>query len=87
MIPGVAFWIVFDWPHYGLQSMEQHFAKEFMALGLDIHEVKAIQTRGEKLFYQEGSLKRLNHQLVVQFCVHHTKFFWKKVAISLNEVL
>ena len=43
---GISFWIVYDWPEYGMEAMQSHFFKEFMESGLEISEVNAVKCRG-----------------------------------------
>ena len=44
--PGVAFWVIFDWPQYGLSAFENHLSKIFMESGLDLLSTSAIRGRG-----------------------------------------
>ena len=45
--PGIAFWIVFDWPESGLAAFEEYISKEILSAVLDIHSCKAIRSRGK----------------------------------------
>ena len=44
--PGLAFWIVFDWPEHALSAFENIIEKNFMEAGLDIDRCAVIRPRG-----------------------------------------
>ena len=50
--PGIAFWIVFDWPESGLAAFEEYISREILTAGLDIDSCKAIRGRGKDNFLQ-----------------------------------
>ena len=49
-IPGVAFWIAFDWPEHGLQAFENEICREFLSTNLDVISCKVVKGRGKNYF-------------------------------------
>jgi len=49
IIPGVCFWIFFDWPGHGVSAFEIKITKLFMESGLDIKRCYAVKPRGKLL--------------------------------------
>ena len=54
IIPGVSFWVVFDWPQYGLAAYEERISKHFMESGVDLINCKAVRGRGKNNFFIYG---------------------------------
>ena len=50
ILPGVSFWVVFDWPQYGLAAYEDRISKHFMESGVDLINCKAVRGRGKHTF-------------------------------------
>ena len=46
-LPGLSFWIVCDWPEYGIKKLEGTISKLFQEAGLNIERCKAITSRGK----------------------------------------
>ena len=46
-IPGIAFWIVFDWPEFANDTFEERLSKLFMEAGLNLMSCKSIRGRGK----------------------------------------
>ena len=44
--PGIAFWIAFDWPEYGVSAFEEIILKEFLSGGFCLSSCKVIKSRG-----------------------------------------
>ena len=44
---GVSFWIVFNWPEYGISAFEEYLSREFLTAKFDIISCKAIRSRGK----------------------------------------
>ena len=39
------FWIVFNWPEYGISSFAEHISREFLKAEFDLISCKAIRSR------------------------------------------
>ena len=68
-LPGLAFWVVFDWPTHAVQGFEERLAKQFMSAGLNLLSCKAIRGRGIFLFtcctfYNSSKIKSI-HNLTI----------------------
>ena len=48
-VPGISFWVMFDWPEYGLAAFENNLTKMFLSTGLSILSCKAVKGRGKCL--------------------------------------
>ena len=46
-VPGVSFWVMFDWPEHGLTAFENHLTKMFLSSGLSLLSCKAVKGRGK----------------------------------------
>ena len=44
--PGVSFWIVCNWPEYGIEKIELELTKQFLEAGLNIRKCRAVRSRG-----------------------------------------
>ena len=44
---GISFWIVFNWPEYGISSFAEHISREFLTAEFDLISCKAIRARGK----------------------------------------
>ena len=44
---GIFFWIVFNWPEYGISSFAAHISREFLTAEFDLISCKAIRSRGK----------------------------------------
>ena len=44
---GISFWIVFNWPEYGILSFAEHISREFLTAEFDLISCKAIRSRGK----------------------------------------
>ena len=42
----ISFWIVFNWPEYGISSFAEHISREFLTAEFDLISCKAIRSRG-----------------------------------------
>lgn len=49
-VPGIAFWIAFDWPQYGMEAYENHIRQIFMEANVDPLNCTAIRGRGKNLY-------------------------------------
>ena len=49
-MPGISFWVMFDWPECGIAAYESHLSKLVMEAGLDLYNCKAIRGRSKLLF-------------------------------------
>jgi len=47
---GVAFWVIFDWPEYGLAAYESHLTKLFLNESYILYSCKAIRGRSKFFF-------------------------------------
>lgn len=54
-VPGVSFWVIFDWPEYGLTAFESHITKMFLSSGLSILSCKAVKGRGKFKYFTNFS--------------------------------
>ena len=43
---GISFWIVFNWPEYGISPFAEHISREFLTAEFDLISCKAIRSRG-----------------------------------------
>ena len=43
---GISFWIVFNWPEYGISSFAKHISREFLTAEFDLISCKTIRSRG-----------------------------------------
>ena len=50
-VPGVSFWVIFDWPEYGLSAYESHLTKLFLSTGLSNLSCKAVRAKSKYLLY------------------------------------
>ena len=49
---GISFWIVFNWPEYGILSFAEHISREFLTAEFDLISCKTIRSRGKlKILY------------------------------------
>ena len=49
---GISFWIVFNWPKYGISSFAEHISREFLTAEFDLISCKTIRSRGKlKILY------------------------------------
>ena len=46
-VPGMAFWVVFDWPEYGIGAYENHLTTLFLSEEITNLERKAVKTRSK----------------------------------------
>ena len=46
-VPGMAFWVMFDWPEYGLTAFESHLTKLCLSCGISNLECKAVKARSK----------------------------------------
>ena len=46
-VPGISFWIIFDWPEHGLSAYESHVSKIFLKENLNLLACKAIRSRSK----------------------------------------
>ena len=46
-IPGISFWVIFDWPEYGLSAYESHLTKLFLSSGLSNLSCKAVRGKSK----------------------------------------
>ena len=46
---GISFWVIFDWPQYGLQAYENHLAKTVLKANMNLISCKSIKGRGKTL--------------------------------------
>ena len=44
--PGLAFWVMFDWPEYGISALETYLSKLIIKTGLDLLHCGAVRGRG-----------------------------------------
>ena len=42
---GISFWIVFNWPEYGISSFAEHISRGFLTAEFDLISCKAIRSR------------------------------------------
>ena len=42
----ISFWIVFNWPEYGISSFAEHISREFLTAEFDLISCNAIRSRG-----------------------------------------
>ena len=47
---GISFFVIFDWPQYGLIGYEDHLSKIFLETGVHMVSCKAIRGRGMNFF-------------------------------------
>ena len=43
----MAFWVMFDWPEYGIVAYENHLTQLFLSLGVTNIEAKAVKARSK----------------------------------------
>ena len=43
---GISFWIVFNWPEYGISSFAEDISREFLTADFDLISCKAIRSKG-----------------------------------------
>jgi len=43
---GISFWVIFDWPQYGLAGYENYISKLFFENGIDLQSCNAVRSRG-----------------------------------------
>ena len=53
--PGIAFWIVFDWPEFANEDLEQKISEKFLSAGLHIEECKVVRSRGTTFFANKNT--------------------------------
>ena len=46
-LPGISFWVIFDWPECGITNYENHLSKLVMKSGLDLYNCKAVRGRSK----------------------------------------
>lgn len=46
-MPGISFWVIFDWPEYGIQGYENHLTKLFLKERADLYSCKAVRGRSK----------------------------------------
>lgn len=49
-LPGLSFWVIFDWPEYGIQGYEDHLTKIFLKEEVDLYSCKAVRGRSKLHF-------------------------------------
>jgi len=50
-IPGISFWVIFDWPEYGIQGYENHLTKIFLKEEVELYSCKAVRGRSKLKHY------------------------------------
>ena len=45
--PGLAFWIVYDWPDFAVKNFERQIIQRFLESGLSIKSCKSVKGRGK----------------------------------------
>ena len=43
----ISFWIVFNWPEYGISSFAEHIPREYLTAEFDLISCKTIRSRGK----------------------------------------
>ena len=46
--PGLSFWVIFDWPQYGVRAFENHLSRLCFREKTDMISCKAVRGRGKK---------------------------------------
>lgn len=47
-VPGLGFWVIFDWPQYGVRAFEDHLSRLCFREKMDLVSCKAVRGRGMK---------------------------------------
>ena len=51
-VPGLAMWVIFDWPEYGLAAFEVYLSKVILKTSLEIDSASVVKGRSKsKLFF------------------------------------
>jgi len=50
-IPGLSFWVIFDWPQYGVKAFENHLSSLCFLEKTDLISCKAVRGRGKDYKY------------------------------------
>ena len=50
-VPGMAIWVMFDWPGYGLSAFENYLSRLIIKIGLDLLSCKAVHRRSKFKFF------------------------------------
>ena len=71
----ICFWIVFNWPEYGISSFAEHISREFLTVEFDLISCKTIRSRGKlkivSLFIANTATSAIFFQFIEVF------FFYK----------
>ena len=49
-VPGISFWVIFDWPQYGIKAYENHLSKLMINSNMDVFACRAISGRSKSCF-------------------------------------
>ena len=82
---GISFWIVFNWPEYGISSFAEHISREFLTSEFDLISCKAIRSR-DKLNSLFISCKDRNFCSMFYsniFAAHSSNFYFSKIFRKL----
>jgi len=67
-LPGISFWVMFDWPEYGIQGYVNHLTKLFLKEEIDLYSCKAVRGRSkfnitftDILTFPSHYLRKSNH--------------------------
>jgi len=49
-VPGISFWVIFDWPEYGIKAYENHLRKLMINTNMNVFACRAIHGRSKLTF-------------------------------------
>ena len=80
---GISFWIVFNWPEYGISSFAEHISREFLTAEFDLISCKAIRSRGRLTILNLFIVTRFFSNI---FAVHSSNFYFSKIFRKLEQI-
>ena len=79
----ISFWIVFNWPEYGISSFAEHISREYLTAEFDLISYKAIRSRGKLTMLYLFTLNTFYSNI---FAAHSSHFYFPENFRKLNKL-
>ena len=87
---GISFWVVFNWPEYGISSFAEHIYRKFLTAEFDLISCKAIRSRGKlTILYLFIYCKQRNFGSIFYnhiFATPSSNFYFSKIFRKFEQI-
>ena len=83
---GVSFWIVINWPQYGLSSFVENISSEFLTAEFDLISCEAMRSRGRLTIIYLFIANFCSMFYSNMFAVHSRNFYFSKIFRKLEQI-